>query len=108
MLAISPSGANLFGIAHSGSPHPLIAGFWTIAAIVAAGVIVAGIWINYRLNRIQRELHDLGKEYYAREQELIGEFKAGIISQSQYRKRHEALLREMREESRRMTDGPPK
>jgi hypothetical protein len=66
------------------------------------------IWINARLNRIQRDLHKLGHMYYQKEQELQDDLKAGRIGDGEYRKRHEALVREMREDSRRMTDGPPR
>jgi hypothetical protein len=78
------------------------------ATIVLLGIVLIGLWVNYRLTRVQKELHELGKGYYAKERDLENELKAGIINEGVYRKRHEQLLREMREESRRIADGPPK
>lgn len=85
-------------------PEWLISGpvIWILLAILLISILM--LWINFHLKRIQKNLHELGKSYYKKEQEILGELKAGLISEEEYRKRHERLLSEMREESRRLTD----
>ena len=88
-------------------PSWLTSGSVPVILVIVVGLILIGLWINYRLNRVQRELHDLGKSYYEKEKMILEDFKAGRITEGDYRREHERLVREMREESRRLTDGPP-
>ena len=92
--------------AAGGVPSWLMSGPVPIILIVIIGLVLIGFYVNSYLKRIQKNLHELGKGFYEREIELQGQFKAGLISESEYRKRHDGMVREMREESRRMTDGP--
>jgi len=78
-----------------------------IILLIVIVLIVIYIWINYRIKRVQRGLHDLGKSYYEKERELEVKYKSGLLTEKEYRLQHEDLLRNMRYDSRKMTDGPP-
>ncbi len=90
-----------------GLPTWLYSGPVPVILLIATGIVLIFVWLNFRLNRIQRDLHVLGKSYYEKDRSLIDNFKAGLITEKEYRREHERLVREMREDSRRMTDGPP-
>ena len=79
-----------------------------IIVLVVVVLVIAGVLINLHLKRFERRLHDLGKEYYVKDQEILDRLKAGLISDAEYRRQHQRLLREMRDISNRMADGPPK
>ena len=92
-------------------PHFLVrlpSGPIPIIVLVVLGLVIAGVLINLHLKRLERRLHNLGKEYYVKDQEILDKLKAGLISDAEYRKQHQRLLREMRDISNRMADGPPK
>jgi hypothetical protein len=85
-------------------PDWLTSGPWPVILAIAVLIFIVGFWINNRLNRVQRKLHELGKGYYQREEQIQNDYKSGLISEKEYRKRHDRLVQEMREESRKMTD----
>ncbi|HDS30669.1 MAG TPA: hypothetical protein ENN67_06465 [Firmicutes bacterium] len=78
-----------------------------ILAIVVAIVVIL-LYVNYKIKAIQKNLHSLGKSYYEKEKIIIDRYKSGLMTDKEYRHEHERLLREMREDSRRITDGPPR
>ena len=87
-------------------PSWLTSGPIPIILIIAAALAILGVWVNAHLNRIQRRLHSLGKGYYKKEEQVLNDYKSGLIDEREYRRRHERLVQEMREDSRRMIDGP--
>jgi hypothetical protein len=91
----------------SNLPSWLKSGPVPIIIIVVLGLLIIGAWVNNRLNRVQKKLHDLGQSYYAREMRLQNDFKSGLMSENEYRKKHDRMVQEMREDSRRIADGPP-
>jgi len=76
--------------------------------VIVVGLVLIYLWVNYRMKHIQRDLHALGKSYYEKERIIIDNLKAGRITEGEYRREHDKLVSKMREESRRLTDGPPK
>jgi hypothetical protein len=91
----------------SGLPSWLTTGWVPVVGVIAIGIVIIYFWIDFRLKRIQRELHTLGRSYYDREKIIIDDLKAGRITQGEYRKKHSELVNEMRRESRKITEGPP-
>ena len=89
-------------------PSWLVYGPIPVILIIIIGFVLLLVYINYRLKRIQRDLHVLGKSYYEKEKELQDRYKAGLMTEKEYRREHERFLREMRDDSRRITDGPPR
>jgi hypothetical protein len=103
----------LYGIIQRQSDGPyfldrLPSGPIPIIVLVVLGLVIAGVWISLHLKRLERRLRNLGKDYYNKDQEILDKLKAGLISDAEYRKGHQRLLREMRDISNRMADGPPK
>jgi uncharacterized membrane protein len=76
-----------------------------VILIIVVGIVLLGAYINYHLNRVQRDLHELGKGYYEQEKILYDDLKAGRITRSEYRRKHEHLVNSMREDSRKISDG---
>ena len=76
----------------------------TIIIFICAGLVILGLWVNMRLKRVEKEMGKLGRSYYKKEEELLNDFKSGRIRRSEYRREHERLVREMREDSRKFTD----
>jgi len=102
----------LFGLAQSppgaGMPSWLTSGSLPIILVIIVGLIIIYIWINFRMKRIQRDLHDLGHSYYEREKVILDDLKAGRLTRGEYDREHKKLVSEMRRDSRRRTDGPPR
>jgi hypothetical protein len=88
-------------------PSWLTTGSAPVILAIVVGLVIIYFWVNYRLKRVQRELHTLGRSYYEKEQAILDDLKAGRITDSEYRKAHGRLVQQMREESRKITDGPP-
>ncbi len=88
-------------------PSWLGSGPLPVILVIVIGIALLLVYINFRLNRIQRDLHGLGKSYYEKEKAIHDRFKAGLLTEKEYRREHERFLREMRDDSRRITDGPP-
>ena len=78
---------------------------FTIILLICAGLVILGIWVNFRLKRVEKEMGQLGRSYYKKEEVLLNDFKSGRIRRSEYRREHERLVREMREDSRKITDN---
>jgi hypothetical protein len=89
-------------------PDWLTSGPIPVILFILIGIILFLLYLNYRLKKVQRDLHTLGKSYYEKEKGLQDRFKSGLMTEREYRREHERLLSEMREDSRRMTDGPPR
>ena len=85
-------------------PAWLMHGPLPVILIIISGIILLGVYINYYLKRVQRDLSELGKGYYEEERILFNDFKAGRMTRSEYRRKHERLIDSMREESRKITD----
>jgi uncharacterized membrane protein len=88
-------------------PDWLTSGSLSVILVIVVGLVLIYAWVNWRMKVVQRNLHKLGRSYYEKEKILIDDMKAGRITRDQYRKKHERLVSEMREDSRRITDGPP-
>lgn len=91
----------------SGLPSWLTSGWVPVVGVIVIGIVIIYFWLDFRLKRIQRDLHELGRSYYDRERVILDDLKAGRITQGEYRKKHNELVNEMRRESRKMTEGPP-
>ena len=85
----------------------LTSGSLPVILAIFVGLALIYIWVNYRMKRVQRDLHDLGRAYYEKEKIILDDLKAGRLTGSEYRREYKRLVDEMRRESRRMTDGPP-
>jgi hypothetical protein len=88
-------------------PDWLTSGSLPVILVIVVGMILIYAWVNWRLKIVQRNLHELGRSYYDKEKILIDDLKAGRITRGEYRRKHERLVSDMREESRKLTDGPP-
>jgi len=95
----SPSGTS------GGIPPWLTSGPIPAILAILLGLVVLGAWVNFRLKRVQRDLHELGHAYYEKERIIYNDYKSGRFTEKEYRRKHEDLLGQMREESRKMTDG---
>jgi len=89
-------------------PSWLTTGSIPVILAIVVGLVIIYLWVNFRLNRIQSDLHELGQSYYKKEQVILDDLKSGRLTQSEYRKEHQKLVSRMREESRKLTDGPPR
>jgi len=78
---------------------------FTIILLICAGLVILGMWVNFRLKRVEKQMGNLGQSYYKKEEVLLNDFKSGRIRRSEYRREHERLVREMREDSRKITDN---
>lgn len=87
-------------------PEWLTRGPVPVYLIIIVGIVLLFAYINYHLKHVQRNLHELGKGYYEQERLLFNDFKSGKMTRSEYRRQHERLVDSMREESRKLTDGP--
>jgi len=76
-----------------------------IIICVLAGIFLLGLWIQFRLKRVEKNLRELGQSYYKKEEVLLDDLKSGRIRQSDYRREHARLVRAMREDSRKFTDN---
>jgi hypothetical protein len=85
-------------------PAWLTHGPMPVILIILIGIALLGVYINYYLNRVQRNLTELGKGYAEQERILFNDFKSGRITRSEYRRKHDQLVDSMREESRKFTD----
>ncbi|MFH1675431.1 MAG: hypothetical protein ABIC40_00295 [bacterium] len=88
-------------------PKILQSGPLPIILLIIIILVLIYIWINYRMKKIQRDLHVLGQSFYEKERELHIRYKSGLLTEKEYRLKHQDLLRDMRNNSRKMTDGPP-
>jgi hypothetical protein len=88
-------------------PEWLTSGSLPVILVIIVGFVLIYAWVNWRMKIMQRNLQKLGRSYYEKEKVIIDEMKAGRITRGEYRKKHERLVGEMREESRKLTDGPP-
>jgi len=89
-------------------PSWMTSGSLPVILLIIVGFILIGVYINFRLKRIQSNLHELGKSYYGKERVLLDDLQSGRISRRDYRREHERLVRDMRSESRKISDGLPK
>ncbi len=87
-------------------PDWLTQGPVPVIMAIAFGVIVLLVYAHFHIKRVQRNLHELGKGYYEKERVIFNDFKAGLLTRNEYRRKHEQLVNSMREESRKFTDGP--
>ena len=76
-----------------------------IIIFICIGLVIFGLWVNFRLKRVEKQMGKLGRSYYKKEEDLLNDFKSGRIRRSEYRREHERLIREMREDSRKFTDN---
>jgi len=87
-----------------GLPDWLTSGPVPVILLIIVGVILTGVWVNYRMKGVQSKLGELGQEYYRKEEVLLDDLKSGRLRQSDYKKEHDRLVGEMREDSRKITD----
>ena len=88
----------------TGLPSWLTSGPLPVILLIIAALVIRGFWVDYRMKKVQKHLGELGQEYYHKEQVLLDELKAGRITRSEYRTRHDRLVNEMRVDSRKFTD----
>ena len=88
-------------------PDWLTTGSLPVILVIVVGIVLIYVWVSLRMKMVQRDLHKLGQSYYDKEKVLIDDLKSGRLTRSEYRKKHERLVSEMRDESRKITDGPP-
>ncbi len=92
--------------APTGIPAWLTHGPLPVFLIVLVVLVLLYLWVNYRLKRVQRQLHELGESYFEKERVILNDYKSGRITHSEYRKKHIELVDGMRSDSRKITDGP--
>ncbi|HEX9745413.1 MAG TPA: hypothetical protein VGB30_08290 [bacterium] len=67
-------------------------------------VLIISVFVNWKINRVQNQLRELGKDYYEREKLIVDKYKSGKLTEYEYRREHNRLVSEMKEESRKFTD----
>ncbi len=91
-----------------GLPSWLTSGSVPVILAIVVGLVLIYIWVGWRMKHVRKDLHNLGRSYYEKEKVILNDLKAGRLTPGEYRKEHRRLVDEMRRESRRLTDGPPK
>lgn len=71
---------------------------------IAIVVLIISVFVNWKINRVQNQLRELGKDYYEREKLIVDKYKSGKLTEYEYRREHNRLVSEMKEESRKFTD----
>ena len=69
-------------------PDWLTSGSIPVILVIIIGILLIGVWVNYRMKGVQSKLGELGQEYYAKEEVLLNDLRSGRIRQSDYKKEH--------------------